>query len=161
MASMMSTVTALLLLVHVVAEGIAGLVLVLSPSVFENDATFKHHEAMRGFGNGALSITLVGITVLAHKHFGGQRGHEKTRTELSLVAFLYATLVQYHLGIVWLQFRNPLPPPTPFWVAPLFHGTLALVFSYQVTVYTRATSAASKAHKAPGRRAQSSAGKNA
>jgi hypothetical protein len=84
--------------------------LLLEPSVFAA-GSFDQHEAMRGFGNGAISVALLGVLLLLGP-------------EPWVAGFLYAVLAQYHSVIVLLQLRNPLPPPAPPWLAPAFHGAL-------------------------------------
>jgi hypothetical protein len=98
--------------IHVLAEIVAGTILLLKPSFFNPNATASHMETMRGVGNGALSIGVVGLALL---------NMDPRPT------FLFAVLAQYHSLVVWLQLREPMPN-MPAWLPPLFHGLLAFYF---------------------------------
>ena len=105
------------LYLHIFAESIAGAILLFQPNIFEpGPVHFGHLEAMRGFGNGAVSVTLVGAALALD-------GKPNSRT----ATWLYAILAQYHLGIFVLQCRNPMKG-APVWLAPSFHGILAAAF---------------------------------
>lgn len=110
---------------HFLAEVVAGIILLFSPEIFETDADFDMREAMRGFGNGALCIALLaGVILWRSGGFPGRK--EKTRTVASEF-LLYGLLAQYNIGIFALQIRNPMKN-APVWLAPLFHGSIALIF---------------------------------
>jgi hypothetical protein len=109
------------LILHVLAELVAASVLLVAPSVFVPTAAHDHQEALRGIGNGALSIALLGVALLMS---GRQIG-----TALGRCGF--AILSQYHLGVVLLQLKHPMLG-VPWWVAPGFHGLLLLAFASRV-----------------------------
>ena len=98
--------------IHVLAELVAGTILLLKPSFFNPNATASHMETMRGIGNGALSIGVVGLALL---------NMDPRPT------FLFAVLAQYHSLVVWLQLREPMPN-MPARLPPFFHGLLAFYF---------------------------------
>ena len=119
----------LVLWLHVLAELSAGLILLVAPQVFEPQAAFNQLEPMRGFGNGAVSVALVGMVLL-------WRAHRETRridtssgitSDGTVDSALYGIIAQYHCGIAALQCRNPMKG-VPVWLAPMFHGILALEF---------------------------------
>ena len=112
----MQTAVRVGLWIHVLAEGIAGMILLLRPSMFDPDASFEHREAMRGFGNGAIAVGLVGVAILAKGEKIGPAAD-----------VLYAIIATYHCVIVALQCRSPMKG-APVWLAPLFHGALASLF---------------------------------
>ena len=55
------------LILHILAEAVAGAIMAIDPSVFVPEAGFSHLEAMRGFGNGAISVTLLGALLLSRR----------------------------------------------------------------------------------------------
>ncbi len=112
--------TTVALLLHVLAELCAASVLLVRPEVFVDGATFVHQESLRGVGNGALSIGLVGAALLCTREDGS-----------NFRRLAYAVISQYHVGVVYLQIRHPLAD-TPVWLAPAFHGFLLLCFLRRV-----------------------------
>ena len=107
----------LVLRLHVLAELIAGFVLLLSPSTFVPTATPTHSETLRGVGNGAISIGLVGVALL------NMSIHSRPRILLGIIA-------QYHCVVVWLMLREPLPNLEI--IAPSFHGLFAIYFLQRI-----------------------------
>ena len=112
--------TTVALLLHVLAELCAASVLLINPEIFVDGATFVHQESLRGVGNGALSIGLVGAALLCTREDGS-----------ALRRLAYGVVAQYHTGVVYLQIRHPLTD-TPVWLAPAFHGFLLLCFLRRV-----------------------------
>ena len=54
-------------------------------------------------------------------------GREEKRRTVASDFLLYGLLAQYNTGIFALQIRNPMKN-APVWLAPLFHGSIALIF---------------------------------
>jgi hypothetical protein len=117
-----------MLILHVVAELGAGSVLLVSPVLFAPTASsIDHQEALRGIGNGALSVALLGLALLTSGR----------SIDSALGRFGFAILAQYHLGVVILQLKHPLLG-IPWWLAPGFHGVLLLAFASRVLPSLRA-----------------------
>jgi hypothetical protein len=103
-----------ILCLHIVAELVAGFILCVSPLTFVPTASATHSESLRGVGNGALGIGFVGVALL-------------TLQRNSRPRVFYGVIAIYHLGVVWLQLRDPMPK-IPWWLPPGFHGLLAVWF---------------------------------
>ena len=104
------------LVLHIAAELISGAVLVLAPQLFvPGEISVDHTESLRGIGNGALSIGLLGLALLLSDESAGPW-------------WAYAVVAQYHAGVVILQLKHPLLG-LPYWLAPSFHGWLLLMFA--------------------------------
>ena len=104
--------------IHVIAETIAVLILLLQPSLFESD------EAISGLRNGAIAVALVGAAVLS----GCARAADMLlHAEGRLVTHCYGLIATYH-SVIALQFRSPIL--APIWLATLFHGSMASFFWY-------------------------------
>ena len=101
---------------HVLAELVAGSILLLQPRLFAADPDGVNHvEALRGIGNGALCVGVLGLCVfLSDRALRPQ--------------WAFATMALYHFGVVVLQLRHPLLG-VPFWLAPLFHALLLARFA--------------------------------
>ena len=112
----MSSNERIVLFIHVLAELTAGTILLLSPTIFNSDATLSHLESLRGVGNGAISIGLVGVALL----------NMKKTSQIHQKKVLFGIIAQYHCFVVWLQLRHPIPGMEI--VAPGFHALLALYF---------------------------------
>ena len=101
---------------HVIAEVIAGVILLIQPQLFAPNMDGKNHEeALRGIGNGAFCVGVIGLALLR------QQDREKRPQ------WAFATMALYHAGVVALQLRHPLLG-VPYWIAPLFHGLLLARF---------------------------------
>eukprot|EP00978_Attheya_sp_CCMP212_P041810 scaffold244569_cov61-Attheya_sp.AAC.1 len=111
--------TRLALVLHAVAELITGTLLMTQPHLFaaDNASSVDHAEAMRGIGNGALSILFVGLAMLL--------SHDRHRPR-----WAYAIMAQYHLGVCILQIKHPLPG-VPLMGAIAFHGPLLACFGWR------------------------------
>ena len=84
------------LVLHVAAELISGTVLVLAPQLFvPGEISVDHTESLRGIGNGALSIGLLGLALLLSDESAGPW-------------WAYVIVAQYHVGVVILQLKHPL-----------------------------------------------------
>ena len=60
------------LVLHIAAELISGAVLVLAPQLFvPGEISVDHTESLRGIGNGALSIGLLGLALLLSDRSAG------------------------------------------------------------------------------------------
>ena len=100
---------------HVLAELIAGTILLVQPLLFAPSPDgVNHEEALRGIGNGAFCIGVVGACVLREKR--------EKRPQ-----WAFAAMALYHANVVVLQLRHPLLG-VPYWLAPLFHGLLLARF---------------------------------
>ena len=111
---MVSQYETLIIRLHVLVELIAGFILCCSPLTFVPLASATHSESLRGVGNGALAIGFVGVALL-------------TLPPTSRPNVFFGVIAMYHLGVVWLQLRAPMPN-IPWWLPPGFHGLLAAWF---------------------------------
>eukprot|EP00658_Telonema_sp_P-2_P038093 TRINITY_DN27377_c0_g1_i1.p2 TRINITY_DN27377_c0_g1~~TRINITY_DN27377_c0_g1_i1.p2 ORF type:complete len:148 (-),score=22.73 TRINITY_DN27377_c0_g1_i1:378-821(-) len=99
------------LMVHVLAEMVAGVTLLLSPSVLVPGVlSADHTEALRSIGNGAITVGFIGVALLLASPPDRPR-------------WAYAVIAQYHLGVVVLQLRHPMVG-VPYGLAAGFHGLL-------------------------------------
>ena len=111
----MSFLDDLALWFHVIAELIAGSILIFQPLLFAPAPDgIDHVEALRGIGNGAFCIGVLGVCLLVKEK------EERPR-------FAFGVIGLYHFGVVVLQLRHPLLG-VPYWLAPGFHGLLLLQF---------------------------------
>ena len=111
---MLSAKNKIALILHIVAELVTGLLLVFSPQVFSaGNLSLDHSEAIRGIGNGAISIGFVGLGLLISP---------------AKQPWAYGIMAQYHLGVVILQWKHPLPG-VPLAGALAFHGPLLCYFT--------------------------------
>ncbi len=108
------------LTLHVLAELVAGILLLFSPAVFLGDtATYGHLETARGFGNGAISIALLGAVLLFRHSTWPDHG----------VVWGFAILAQYHAVIIVVQLREPNYTPAMKALVSTFHGLMSVVFA--------------------------------
>lgn len=104
-------------IVHLLAEGIAGALLLLRPRLFFSQASAAHEHLARTFGLAAITLALLSLPALR-------------RAPAESLRWLARLLLFYHLGVLVLQTMRPMEG-TPPWLAPGFHGLLALAFALQ------------------------------
>ena len=106
------------LCIHVFAATIAGLILLLRPSLLEHQS-FYDPEAMRDFGKGAIGVALVGAAILSGL---ARAGDLLISASGRLVTHFFGILATCHSVLVALQFgwMTEGGGGAPMWLATVF-----------------------------------------